>query len=238
MQEKDITYRIADEVFERFPGYVRGVVIAHGVENSESPVDLVTLLRAEEAALRDRLSTEELARHPRMESWREAYRAFGAKPAKFRPSMEAMARRVLKGQEIPSISKLVDIGNVMSLRYLVPAGGHAIDVLTEDMLLRPATGNEQFTAFGSDQVENPLPGEIILAEGDIVLTRRWTWRQAKHTLIMPSSTAIELNVDGLPPVEIQEIEEACHEAGELIQRFCGGSIRYEIMSKEKSFVRF
>ncbi len=33
-----------------------------------------------------------------------------------------MARRVAKGQELPSINALVDIGNVLSLRHLVPLG--------------------------------------------------------------------------------------------------------------------
>jgi DNA/RNA-binding domain of Phe-tRNA-synthetase-like protein len=146
--------------------------------------------------------------------------------------MEAMARRILRNQEIPSINALVDIGNVLSLSRLVPAGGHAIDHLTQDIELRPASGEERFVAFGSEEVESPLPSEIIFVEGNTVLTRRWTWRQAKHTLIVPETTAIELNVDGLPPVPISEVEEICREAAALIERFCGGRIRYEILSED------
>ena len=232
MKENPIVYRISENVFSQFPGYVRGVVAAYDVTNGDSPDRLVGLLRSAEEALRGQLDPNKIAEHPRMASWREAYRAFGAKPAKFRPSMEAMARRVVKNQELPRISALVDIGNVLSLRHLVPAGGHAIDVVIKDIELRPANGSEEFIAFGSEVVENPEPGEIIFVEDNTVLTRRWTWRQAQHTLVVPSTTAIELNIDGMPPVEVSEIEQACKEAIELIQEFCGGTSRYEILSQD------
>lgn len=227
-----VHYKVSDRIFSLFPGYVRGVVVAHGVTNGESSSELVRLLRDAEEALRKRLDIDSLAEQPKIASWREAYRTFGAKPSKFRPSMEAMTRRVLRNEEIPSINALVDIGNIISLKYLVPAGGHAIDVLTQDITLREATGDEEFMPFGSDQMEKPLPGEVIFAEGNTVLTRRWTWRQATHTLLLPSSTAIELNVDGLPPVTVPEVEQACEEGMELIRLFCGGSTRYEILSAD------
>ncbi len=237
MKSKDLNYTISNEIFAKYPGYVRGVVRAYGVTNGPSSDELVALLRKAEAHVRNHLKTEDLAEHPRMVSWREAYRAFGAKPTKFRPSMEAMARRVLKQQEIPSINALVDIGNIVSLRLLVPAGGHAIDVVEQDVALREAVGDEEFTAFGSDQVENPLPGEIILVEGKTVLTRRWTWRQANHTLVLPTTTDLEVNVDGLPPVEVSEVEDGCRQIIELIERFCGGNADYEVLSQENPTIK-
>jgi DNA/RNA-binding domain of Phe-tRNA-synthetase-like protein len=233
----DLHFTITKEVFAQFPGYVRGVVVAHGVTNRESPVELITLLRSAEQSLRERLTTDTLTEHPRIASWREAYRSFGAKPAKFRPSIEAMARRILKGDELPSIGALVDIGNIVSLRHIVPAGGHAIDVLTKDMVLRHATGTEEFTPLDTEQPENPFPGEIIFVEDNTVLTRRWTWRQAKHTLVVPETTAVEFNVDGMPPVPISVVEEACREIIELIEKFCGGRCRYEIVSEGNPKIR-
>lgn len=237
MNQKELTYTIADEVFARFPGYARGVVLAYGVRNGESPAEVVSLLREAEARVREQLSLESLIEHPRIASWREAYRSFGAKPSKFRPSVEAMVRRVLRGRELPSINTLVDIGNLVSLRHLIPAGGHAIDVLTQDIALRPATGEEAFVPFGSEEIEHPLPGEIIFAEGNAVLTRRWTWRQANHTLTLPETTAIEFNVDGLPPVPISEIETICQKIIGLIEQFCGGRTRYEVLTSENPRIR-
>jgi DNA/RNA-binding domain of Phe-tRNA-synthetase-like protein len=227
-------YSIAPEIFERFPGYVRGVVLAHQVTNGPSPPEVVQLLRDAEESVRARVNLEQIAEEPRIKSWREAYRAFGAKPAEFRSSVEAMARRVLRGDQLPAINTLVDLGNIMSLRHLLPAGGHAIDHLNGDIELRFATGDEEFVPFGSDVMEHPLPGEVIFVESgtSTVLTRRWTWRQANHTLTLPETTAIEFNVDGLPPVTRQEVEAASAEVAELIQRFCGGTSRIDYLTAD------
>lgn len=84
--------------------------------------------------------------------------------------------------------------------------------------------------FGSATPEQPLPGEVIFAEGDTVLTRRWTWRQANHTLTLPETTAIEFNVDGLPPVAPSDVEQAGAELQELVQRFCGGHLRRDLLT--------
>lgn len=228
---------VSEDIFHRFPGYVRGVVIAQGVTNGPTPEALRELLREAEESVRARFEPRALAEHPRIKSWREAYRSFGAKPSEFRSSIEALARRVLRGEPLPSINALVDIGNVVSLRHLVPAGGHAIDVLARDIELRLATGTEVFVPFGSEQVEHPLPGEVVFVEGQTVLTRRWTWRQANHTLLTGETTAAEVNIDGLPPVESGEIQEAASEVREWLQHFCGGSTRFELLSEENPRIR-
>ena len=225
---------VSEEVFVRFPDYVRGVVIAHGVTNGESPVQLIEMLRLSEATVRERIGQGDITAHPRIAAWRDAFRSLGIKVSEYRPSMEAMARRALRNQELPSINALVDIGNIISLRHLVSMGGHAIDVVTQDIALRPATGEEEFIPFGADQIEHPAPGEIIFTEGNTVLTRRWCWRQANHTLTLPATTAIEFNIDGLPPVNQQDVEDICRETVELIQRFCGGQVRFGVITRQNN----
>ena len=233
---KKISYKIADEVFNQFPGYVRGVVLAYDVANGESSDELIALLREAEASVRQRLHKDEVSQHPRIASWREAYRSFGAKPGKYRSSVEAMVRRVLGGNELPSINALVDLGNILSLQYLVPMGGHAIDVVQQDIALCSATGDEEFVPFGSKQIEHPKPGEIIFVEGNTVLTRRWSWRQANYTLTLPETTAIECNVDGLPPVSELEDENICSNAVQLIEKFCGGRTHFKILSQKNPMI--
>jgi DNA/RNA-binding domain of Phe-tRNA-synthetase-like protein len=234
---KGLTYHIAGEVFTRFPEYRRGVVLAYGVTNGASADELVKMLRGEEAAARQRLNVETLTAEPRLASWREAFRQLGYKPGDFRPSIEALLRRVLRGQDLPAINALVDIGNIVSLRHLLPVGGHAIDVLTRDIALRPATGAEEFIPFGSQEIEHPVPGEFVFAEANQVLTRRWIWRQANHTLTLPETTAIEINIDGLPPATAADVEAAARDVMDLVERFTPGLMRFEILSREKPMLK-
>ena len=230
--DRELFYSIHPEIFARFPGYRRGVVLAFEVDNRSTPGELAEMLREEEARLRDRLALETLPDHPRMKAWRDAFRLLGVKPSEYRPSIEALVRRVLRGEPLPIINALVDLGNLVSLRYLVPVGGHAIDQLSQDIALRPATGTEAFVALGSDTLEHPQPGEIIFVEGQVVLTRRWVWRQSRHTLTLPETRAVEINIDALPPVTPEEVTGICRDVEDLVHLFCGGRTRVEILSAQ------
>ena len=228
----EIQYSITDEIFDRFPEFMRGVVVARDVINRASPPELIKLLREAEAQLREQVNAETLITHPRIVSWREAFRSLGIKPSEYRPSLEAMARRVINGNELPSINALVDIGNIISLRRLLPVGGHSLNHVSQEISLRAASGEEEFIPFGSDQMEHPDKGEFIFAEGDAVLTRRWVWRQSNHTLTELTTTFIEFNLDGLPPVKENEIKETGEELADLVKQFCGGEFSQQVLSRE------
>jgi DNA/RNA-binding domain of Phe-tRNA-synthetase-like protein len=190
------------------------------------------MLRDAEAFVRQQTSLEVIAEHSRIKPWREAYKAFGAKPSEYRSSVEAMARRALRSDPLPGINALADIGNTVSLQHLVPVGGHAMDDLTQDITLRFATGEEEFVPFGSTETEHPLPGEVIFTEGNTVLTRRWTWRQANHTLTLPQTRSIEFNIDRLPPIGMDEVHAIANQLMELVIHYCGGRARYDILNAD------
>jgi len=218
-------YTAAKEIFEMYPGYVRGVVVAKGVTNGgQENVEILALLREAEEMVRQRSDLEDISQHPRIASWRAAYAAFGARPSKFHSSIEAMVRRVRKGGELPYINHLVALGNSVSLKYLLPVGGHDVGVAKSDLWLKLAQGDELFTPFGTEIVENPEPGEVVYLEGKKVLCRRWTWRQAQHTILSPGSRHVAINVDGLPPITAEETEAICEELAELVRKFCKGEI--------------
>ena len=143
-----------------------------------------------------------------------------------------MARRVINGNELPSINALVDIGNIISLRRLIPVGGHSLNNVSQEISLRAASGEEEFIPFGSDQMEHPDKGEFIFTEGDHVLTRRWVWRQSNHTLTELTTTFIEFNLDGLPPVKENEIKETGIELADLVKQFCGGEFSQQVLTRE------
>ncbi len=69
---------------------------------------------------RSRLDRETLASHPPIAALRRRFRASGCDPGRYRPSSEALLRRLLKGDDIPSISPLVDLNNCLSASLGVP----------------------------------------------------------------------------------------------------------------------
>lgn len=223
--------RIADQVFDLFPEYRRGLVFANDIQNGQSPDSLLALLRQQEQQTRLELAGQDVNAVPRLERWREAFRLTGIKPTKFRPSIDGLARRVLSGNDLPSINRVVDIGNLVSLKYLVPVGAHATDVIQTGMHLRPADGSEDFCSFGTQEWEHPEPGEIIFADGAQVMTRRWAWRQAEHSIVKDSTTAVEFNIDLLPPLPDDLYGTIIGDVQELVDRFCGGTLRTALLER-------
>lgn len=219
-----IEYRVDESIFAAHPHYCRGVLVVRRAINGPSSAALVDLLRGEEASLRTRLQGRTVQDQPEVAAWREAFRAFGVKPSEHRSSIEAMARRVVKPDQLPSINALVDIGNLVSLRHLLPAGVHPLPIASASIELRRARAGDSFLPADGSTPEAPPLGEVVFCQGNDVLTRRWTWRQAAGTQTLPETTAVYFNVDGLAPITSDTVQRAMGDIQELVVQETGGEI--------------
>jgi DNA/RNA-binding domain of Phe-tRNA-synthetase-like protein len=239
-------YRIDPQLFQNYPGYVRGLVIARRVINIEPPIDEVArLLTGAQKTVRARADLEPVSAHPNIAAWREAYRAFGAKPTDYPSAIESLVKRVRRDVGLPYINTLAALGNSASLRYLAPIGGHAIDLLRADdeIVLGYATGQEEFPPLNGGPIEHPLPGEIIFYVASPsravpqVMTRRWTWRQGEFTKLQRTTTAVVINIDGLPPVTRADVGTISADVATLVGMYCGGaSVEIKLLSEENPLV--
>ncbi|TFF40039.1 B3/4 domain-containing protein [Pseudomonas sp. RIT623] len=59
-----------------------------------------------------------------IDSARRLFKACGADPSRYRPSCDALSRRVAGGKPLASVNAVVDIGNCISLRYGVCVGSY------------------------------------------------------------------------------------------------------------------
>lgn len=84
-------------------------------------------LRAEIAStiegLHSRLRVEDIHGIPAVGATRDAYRACGKEPSRYRPSAEALLRRVLTGKGLYEINNVVDLLNCISIRTGFSIGG-------------------------------------------------------------------------------------------------------------------
>ena len=223
---KDI---VSQEVLTKFPEYIRGVVIAKGVNNNGENQKLINLLRkAEQDATRDE-SLQNIKNHPRIAPWRQAYSAFGTNPNKFYCSIESLGRRARRGDHLPYINTLVALFNYFSLKHMVPSGGDDLDRVEGKLYLTLARGDEPFTPLNSEAVEYPAPSEVIYIDDNKVMCRRWNWRQGDQTKITPATTNVVINVDCLPPVSKGEAEVMTKELADLVKEFCGGKVTYFLL---------
>jgi DNA/RNA-binding domain of Phe-tRNA-synthetase-like protein len=188
---------VASEVFELRPDYRVLVMAAEGLE--PGPPDQVSdeLLARAETRARTALDGRAPEDVPQVADWRDAYRAFGAKPQRTRPSVEALLRRLDAG--LPRIDRLTDTYNAVSIANLVPVGGEDLDRYQGPAELVRADGDEDFgtTAHGEPATEHPRPGEVIWRDDAGVTCRQWNWRQCTRTRITTATTNAVFIIDGL-----------------------------------------
>jgi DNA/RNA-binding domain of Phe-tRNA-synthetase-like protein len=180
-------------VREAFPGYRAGVVTASGLVNGPGSV-----WPAVEAAPLD---------HPHLVAWREAFRAFGAKPKRYQCSAEALIRR-----PPPPINRLVDLYNAVSMKWAVPVGGEDVDKVVGAVRLVFASGTEPF-----DGGDPPRAGEVVWADEAGVTCRRWNWRQGRRTRLELDTTRAYFLFDALPVFGDSELAAAMDDLAERLR---------------------
>jgi DNA/RNA-binding domain of Phe-tRNA-synthetase-like protein len=189
--------RVAAEVLELRPDYQVLVMTAEGLQPGPSDQLSEDILTRAEASARDLLAGRSPEDMPQVADWREAYRAFGAKPQRTRPSVEALLRRLDDG--LPRIDRLTDAYNAVSIARLIPVGGEDLDHYQGSARLVRATGSEDFDtmAHGEPAVEHPRPGEVVWRDDAGVTCRAWNWRQCTRTRITLGTTSAVFILDGL-----------------------------------------
>lgn len=137
-----------------------------------------------------------------LEAWREAYRAFGAKPNRTPCSAEALRKRVLRDGQMRPVNAVVDLYNAISLRFALPVGGEDMRRYIGPPTLRRATGAEPFEtmADGAPRTEHAEPGEVVWCDEAGITCRRWNWRQGVRTQITEATGDMWFVLERLEPM--------------------------------------
>ncbi len=195
------TFRYHADVLRTFPTIRAGVVSVSGASNGPSPAALVEQFLAEQAAAKAALAEVALAELPSVAAWRRTFSGFGVSPTKYRNAAEALLRRVQKKGDVPSVSLLVDLGNLVSIRHRVPVAVIDADRVAGGVTVAISDGTEHFADLGGTEADHPEPGEVVFLDDDReVAARRWCWRQSTVSGVSSATTnvliAVEAHHDG------------------------------------------
>jgi DNA/RNA-binding domain of Phe-tRNA-synthetase-like protein len=203
-------------VFELRPDYTALIMVAEDLSPGPSDEATAALLSDAEEHARAALAGRDPGELAPVAAWRAAYQAFGAKPKRTRPSVEALLRRVEAG--LPRIDRLTDIYNAISVRHLLPVGGEDLARYRGPARLARAAGDEPFDTVrdGEPVTGHPEPGEVIWRDDDGVTCRCWNWRQCVRTRITHATTSALFILDGLAALGPDGLAEAGRDlAGQL-----------------------
>jgi len=124
-------------------------ILTAEVINSPTSDAFWTEMNEEIRQISTKFSIEEINKRPQILATRKVYKALGKDPNRYRPSAEALCRRIVRGIDIYRVSTLVDVINLVSIRSGISIGGFDMDKI-EGKFIRLTVGsaNDEFEAIG------------------------------------------------------------------------------------------
>lgn len=219
------------QILARYPNLAGGIIVASGVRNKRTPAELLTLYHDEQHKVLAKIGDTPLSQIESLAAWRNVFRSFGVDPTQIRSACEALLRRLTKQGDIPSINLLVDIGNLVSIRYAIPVAIVDRRAATGTILVHFADGTERFTNLGTDEVVHPDVGEVIFSdEAGLAFARRWCWRQSDQSAAREDTTDIIVTVEAHHTYAQQDVKAAIQDLIGLLQNYAGGDVHSEILA--------
>lgn len=150
------------EIKIALPGVQLGIIEADEVRVASLTPELAKLMDEVCARKQREFTLETLAESEPVRAVRAMFREWGMDPSKYRPSSEALLRRVVQGKGLYRVSNIVDIGNLGSLETAWPYGCYDRSKITAPVALRHGAAGEKYEDIGK-QVWH-LEGRPVLAD--------------------------------------------------------------------------
>jgi DNA/RNA-binding domain of Phe-tRNA-synthetase-like protein len=152
---------------------------------------------------------------------RAMYRRVGLDPTKIRPSSEALLRRVRRGESLPRINNVVDVGNWCSLEFQLPYGLYDADSLDGDVELRLGHPDERYEGIRKDEVH--VAGRLVVADVHGAFGNPTS--DSARTAVDTSTTRVLVVIHAPVDVDPAHVERAVDRTAARLAEFAGARLR-------------
>jgi DNA/RNA-binding domain of Phe-tRNA-synthetase-like protein len=195
-----------------FPDSEIGILVMEDINNElteDNPayIKIKDLLDAANLEASKYLTDPVLSQTPVVSVWREAFTKFKTKKGA-RASIEALLRRVEKGNAVGSINPLVDLYNAISLTYGLPCGMEDLQSIKGNLRLTVTAGGDDFLALGDNEPDPTLPGEICYLDDLGAVCRCWNWRDGQRTMLTENTKTAIAVIESVDPNRHSDLLEA------------------------------
>jgi DNA/RNA-binding domain of Phe-tRNA-synthetase-like protein len=154
---------IAPELKSACPTLALGIVTAEAhVDADDSELWNEITVRTDD--VRRSVALDDVAGLAGIKALRQAYRACGKDPARYRGSQEALLRRILKGAGLYKVNTIVDINNLVSIESRHSLGTYDLDRIAGEVTFRIGSAGETYKGIGKDQLN--LEGLPVYADAN------------------------------------------------------------------------
>lgn len=195
------------KVSARFPELSICIGTINKVHVEKENEQIQKLKKAVYEEVKAKYNIETLKNNTRVRAYRDFYWKLGIDPTKTRPSGEALLRRALHGDELPSISTVVDAYNLASMKTIIPISGFDKDRLKPPFKIRFARNGESFTGIGMNKALTLTDRMLVLADEKQVLCV-YPYRDSNYTKISEQTQNVVIVGYGAPGITEKQLSEA------------------------------
>lgn len=221
-------FRIEEGVFDIFSQLQIGVLTFKGIKNIEK--GRKAILDEAYKVFYEKIKDSGVS-HPYVADYKEAMKMIKKKKGSS-ASIEAMAKRAMKGDDMYSINPVVDLYNAMSLKHIIPCGGEDLDKIEGDMVLGFAKGDEEFIPLGEVKNSPPREGELIYKDDLGAVVRSWLWREADRTKLTNETVNALIYMELVNGNRVDEFKIALNELYQIVIDELGGNGNLSVLTKE------
>ncbi len=167
-------------------------------------------------------SVETLAEKEPIRAVRAMFRSWGVDPSKYRPSSEALSRRVAHGKGLYQVSNVVDIGNLCSIETGWPYGLYDRTKITPPILFRLGLGNETYEGVGKRMWH--LAGRPVLSDASGPFGSPIS--DSTRTMVTQSTRELLAVIYAPETAPARSIESALSRLGERLTRFAAAQVAH------------
>lgn len=142
---------ISEEIAKACPD-LHVAVVECDVVNTVSDEQLWKEITEVETHIRTTCKLEDINKFPPIQATRQAYKRLGKDPNRYRPSAEALRRRILRELPLYKIDTLVDIINLLSIQSGYSIGGFDAGKIDGDLVLGVGREGEIYHGIGRGEL--------------------------------------------------------------------------------------
>ncbi|MGM0837902.1 MAG: B3/B4 domain-containing protein [Bacillota bacterium] len=139
-------------VKELIPNAKFGIIFYEDITIGSSPQMLKGRIRLFQESLNIDLLEKEMKDIPGIMEWRSVFKHTGTDPSRYRPSVEALYRRIKKGQFLEPFNSAVDLNNFFSLKYEIPLGIYDVTKINGDISITVGEAESTYEGLNGREI--------------------------------------------------------------------------------------
>jgi DNA/RNA-binding domain of Phe-tRNA-synthetase-like protein len=219
--KQDFTFYVDSEV--KTLGLKGVYLVLSNIHNLQTDESFETILKNEVNNKLSEISPEWIENNSVLAGFRKLHTKVNRSNKKFIASPENLYNYLYKYRHLPRINLLVDIYNLISIKYGLALGSHDISNISGNVTLRLTNGNEIFIPLGQTEAKVVQKGDYAYIDDGNEVICHLEVRQVEKTKITTDTKDAFYIIQGNENTSDDYLRKATEELIELTKRFCGGN---------------